>query len=81
MKRVILRFNIRNGVLRKKIYYYMCRKKERFVKEKIASLGEFIGANQLIVLFCFLVQNLSNEVKTRGMDAVFSEKARTDTTT
>lgn len=59
----------------------MCRKKERFVKEKIASLGEFIGANQLIVLFCFLVQNLSNEVKTRGMDAVFSEKARTDTTT
>jgi len=53
VKRVTLRANMRDGVLRKKIYYYMCRKKERFVKEKIASLDGFTSANQPILLFCF----------------------------
>ncbi len=59
----------------------MCRKKERFAKEKIASLDGFTSANQPILLFLLLVQNLSNEVKIRVVDAVFSEKARTGTTT
>jgi hypothetical protein len=58
----------------------MYRKKERFVREKIASLYEFINTKQLIV-FLFLVQNLSNVVKTRSVIAVFSENGRTYTIT